>query len=73
MSQEPALDDGATVMENIQAGVQAVQAELAEFEQLAVEMAEPDCDMDALLARMDVLQAKLISRISTTLVRSFST
>ena len=59
LSQEPVLDDGATVMENIQAGVQAVQAELAEFEQLAVEMAEPDCDMDALLARMDVLQAKL--------------
>jgi ATP-binding cassette ChvD family protein len=59
LPQEPALDDGETVMENIEVGVAAVKAELAEYDAVSAEMAVPGCDMDKLMARMDALQTKL--------------
>ena len=59
LPQEPPLDDGETVMENIEVGVKAVKADLAEYNDISMQMAEPDCDMDKLMARMDQLQTKL--------------
>jgi ATPase subunit of ABC transporter with duplicated ATPase domains len=59
LPQEPPLDDGPTVMENIQVGVAAVKADLDEYQQISADMAVPDCDMDKLMARMDQLQTKL--------------
>jgi len=59
LPQEPPLDDGETVMENIEVGVKAVKADLAEYNDVSMQMAEPDCDMDKLMARMDALQTKL--------------
>ena len=59
LPQEPPLDDGETVMENIEVGVKAVKADLAEYNDISMQMAEPDCDMDKLMARMDALQTKL--------------
>ena len=59
LPQEPPLDDGETVMENIEVGVAAVKADIDEYNKISMEMAEPDCDMDRLMARMDQLQTKL--------------
>jgi ATP-binding cassette ChvD family protein len=59
LPQEPPLDDGETVMENIEVGVAAVKADIDEYNQVSLDMADPDCDMDKLLARMDALQTKL--------------
>ena len=59
LPQEPPLDDGETVMENIEVGVAAVKADIEEYNQISMDMAEPDCDMDKLMARMDQLQTKL--------------
>ena len=42
------LDDGETVMENIEVGVAAVKADIDEYNKISMEMAEPDCDMDRL-------------------------
>jgi ATPase subunit of ABC transporter with duplicated ATPase domains len=53
------LDDGETVMENIQVGVAAVKADVDEYNQIAMDMTDPDCDMDKLMSRMDALQTKL--------------
>ena len=59
LRQEPVLDDGETVMENIMAGVGGIRADLDEFDRVSQQMADPDCDMDALLERMGQLQDKL--------------
>ena len=59
LPQEPPLDDGETVMENIEVGVKAVKADLEEYNNISMQMAEPECDMDRLMARMDALQTKL--------------
>jgi ATPase subunit of ABC transporter with duplicated ATPase domains len=42
LRQEPQLDDGETVMENVMAGVAAVQADLDEFGRISMEMADPE-------------------------------
>uniref|UniRef100_A0A7S0IC79 ABC transporter domain-containing protein n=1 Tax=Micromonas pusilla TaxID=38833 RepID=A0A7S0IC79_MICPS len=59
LPQEPPLDDGETVMENIEVGVAAVKKDIDEYNQIAMDMTDPDCDMDKLMARMDALQTKL--------------
>lgn len=59
LSQEPELDDGETVAENIAVGVKAVQADLDEYNQIAMDMTNPDANVDALMKRMDQLQSKL--------------
>lgn len=59
LQQEPSLSDGETVMENVMAGVAGIQADLDEFARISQEMAEPDCNMDALMERMGQLQEKL--------------
>merc|ERR1712100_154188 len=59
LPQEPELDAGETVGENVDAGVAAIKAEIAEFEQISVDMGNPDADIDQLMKRMTQLQDKL--------------
>ena len=59
LQQEPPLDDGATVLENVEPALAPVRALVEEFEQVGVQMGEPDADMDALLKRMDSLQTRI--------------
>ena len=40
-------------------GVKAVQADLDEYNQIAMDMTNPDANVDALMKRMDQLQSKL--------------
>ena len=59
LEQEPQLDDNKTVREVVKEGVQEVVDLLAEFEQINNAFADPDCDMDKLLARQAEVQDKL--------------
>ncbi len=59
LEQEPQLDDGKTVRETVKEGVQEIVDLLAEFEEINNAFADPDCDMDKLLARQAEVQDKL--------------
>lgn len=59
LEQEPQLDDSKTVREVVKEGVQEIVDLLAEFEQINNSFADPDCDMDKLLARQAIVQDKL--------------
>ena len=59
LEQEPQLDDNKTVRETVKEGVQEVVDLLAEFEEINNAFADPDCDMDKLLARQATVQDKL--------------
>lgn len=56
LEQEPKLDAGATVAENIAPAVQPIKDKLAEFEAVSVAMSEPGADLDALTGKMARLQ-----------------
>jgi ATP-binding cassette ChvD family protein len=58
LMQEPELDESKTVLENIQEGL-AIKAKLDRFNEISVQMAEPDADFDTLLAEMGVLQEEI--------------
>jgi ATP-binding cassette ChvD family protein len=58
LMQEPELDETKTVLENIQEGV-AIKAKLDRFNEISLQMAEPDADFDTLLAEMGVLQEEI--------------
>ncbi len=59
LEQEPHLDETKTVREIVQEGVQETVDLLAEFEEINNAFADPDCDMDKLLARQAKVQDKL--------------
>ena len=59
LEQEPQLDDSKTVREVVKEGVQEIVNLLAEFEEINNAFADPDCDMDKLLARQAAVQDKL--------------
>jgi len=59
LEQEPQLDENKTVRETVKEGVQEVVDLLAEFEEINNAFADPDCDMDKLLARQAEVQDKL--------------
>jgi ATP-binding cassette ChvD family protein len=61
VSQEPKLDAGATVRENVEAAFADVKAMLAEFDEVTAKMGEPlsDEEMDKVMNRMGVLQDKI--------------
>ncbi|MCD6187583.1 MAG: energy-dependent translational throttle protein EttA [Desulfuromusa sp.] len=59
LEQEPQLDDNKTVREVVQEGVQEIVDLLGEFEEINNAFADPDCDMDKLLARQAIVQDKL--------------
>lgn len=56
LPQEPALDNGETVMDNIEPALQAVKGMLNEFEEVSTKLAEEGADTDKLMSRMDYLQ-----------------
>ena len=54
--QEPPLNESKTVLGNVEEGVGEIKAKLDRFNQISVEMGEPDADFDALMAEMGSLQ-----------------
>jgi ATP-binding cassette ChvD family protein len=57
--QEPPLTEGKTVLENVEEGVAETKAKLDRFNEISVELADPDADYDKLLTEMGDLQAEL--------------
>ncbi|SDB88503.1 ATP-binding cassette protein, ChvD family [Raineyella antarctica] len=57
--QEPPLTEGKTVLENIEEGVAEIKGKLDRFNQIGMEMADPDADFDALMSEMGELQTDL--------------
>ncbi|KAL2612599.1 hypothetical protein R1flu_024291 [Riccia fluitans] len=59
LSQEPELNDGETVMSNIEPALASTRQLLADFEQVSLDMADPNADMDKLMGKMERLQNAL--------------
>tara|TARA_R110002124_G_scaffold129483_1_gene290990 strand:+ start:285810 stop:287471 length:1662 start_codon:yes stop_codon:yes gene_type:complete len=59
LEQEPQLDTSKTVRENVTEGLKEVKALVDRYNEIGAEMADPDCDMDALLVEMGELQEKI--------------
>ncbi|MCI2242389.1 energy-dependent translational throttle protein EttA [Adlercreutzia faecimuris] len=59
LMQEPALDEDATVIENIRQAFGDVLAKVARFNEIGNEMAEPDADFDKLMDEMGRLQDEI--------------
>ena len=57
--QEPKLEEDKTVRENIELAFADVLAKVERFNQISAEMADPDCDFDALMAEMGKLQTEI--------------
>ncbi|GAB2493374.1 energy-dependent translational throttle protein EttA [Luteococcus sediminum] len=57
--QEPPLTEDKTVLENVEEAVGEIKGKLDRFNQIGMEMAEPDADFDALMAEMGELQTDL--------------
>ncbi len=57
--QEPPLTEGKTVIENIEEAVAETKGMLDRFNEIGLEMAEPDADFDALMEEMGNLQTEL--------------
>lgn len=59
LPQEPQLDPSKNVLENVMDGVGEVADLLKQFEKINMAFAQPDADMDALLAQQAELQEKI--------------
>lgn len=59
LEQEPQLDAGETVAENIAPAVKHIKDMVAEFEAVSMAMTNPDADLDALTNKMSRLQDAL--------------
>jgi ATP-binding cassette ChvD family protein len=57
--QEPPLNEEKTVLGNVEEGAGEIKAKLDRYNQISVEMAEPDADYDALLEEMGKLQEEI--------------
>ncbi|MBB1571953.1 MAG: energy-dependent translational throttle protein EttA [Propionibacterium sp.] len=57
--QEPPLTEGKTVQENVEGAVADIKAKMRRFDEIGMEMAEPDADFDKLMAEMGDLQTEL--------------
>jgi ATP-binding cassette ChvD family protein len=57
--QEPKLEEDKTVKENIELAFADIIAKVERFNQIGVEMADPDCDFDSLMAEMGRLQTEI--------------
>jgi ATP-binding cassette ChvD family protein len=57
--QEPPLTEGKTVLDNVEEAVADIKAKLDRFNQISLELADPDADYDSLLAEMGPLQTDL--------------
>ena len=56
LAQEPHLDESKTVLGNVEEGVAETKAMLDRFNEISLEMSNPDADYDSLLAEMGKLQ-----------------
>ncbi|WP_336659228.1 energy-dependent translational throttle protein EttA [Leucobacter sp. USHLN153] len=56
LMQEPELAEDETVLENVQRGVAEIKGKLDRFNEISLEMANPDADYDKLLPEMGELQ-----------------
>ena len=59
LAQEPHLDETKTVLENVQDGVAPTRAKVDRFNEISVELADPDADYDKLLSEMGTLQEEI--------------
>ena len=59
LEQEPPLDEGKTVIENIKLAFGEILAKIERFNQIGEEMASPDADFDALMDEMGQLQTEI--------------
>jgi ATP-binding cassette ChvD family protein len=59
LEQEPHLDPSKTVEENVMDGLGDIKDMIDRYNAIGVEMGDPDCDMEALLAEMGDLQEKI--------------
>lgn len=59
LMQEPALDEDKTVLENVKLAAADMFAKIDRFNQIGIEMAEPDADFDALMDEMGKLQTDI--------------
>ena len=59
LQQEPELDESKTVFENIMEAMGDIKADIDRYNAIGGEMADPDADMDALMAEMGELQEKI--------------
>ncbi len=59
LEQEPQLDNSKTVAENVMEGLGEIKSMVDRYNAIGAEMADPDCDMDALMAEMGELQEKI--------------
>lgn len=59
LQQEPELDAKKTVFENIMEGMGETKVLIDRYNAIGAEMADPECDMDALLVEMGDLQEKI--------------
>ncbi|QJC21463.1 energy-dependent translational throttle protein EttA [Arcanobacterium buesumense] len=57
--QEPPLNEEKTVLENVQEGVGDLIAKVHRFNEIGMEMADPDADFDALMDEMGKLQTEI--------------
>ncbi|MFC5369526.1 energy-dependent translational throttle protein EttA [Arcanobacterium bovis] len=57
--QEPPLNESKTVLENVQEAAGEMFAKVERFNQIGLEMAEPDADFDALMEEMGKLQTEI--------------
>ena len=59
LEQEPKLDEGKTVRENVEDGVRPLRDLLDRFNTISAQFAEPDADFDALLAEQAAVQEQI--------------
>jgi ATP-binding cassette ChvD family protein len=59
LEQEPQLDPGKTVQENVTEGLGEVKDMVDRYNAVSAEMADPEADFDALMAEMGDLQEKI--------------
>ncbi|MDP9800382.1 ATP-binding cassette ChvD family protein [Arcanobacterium wilhelmae] len=59
LQQEPPLNEEKTVLENVQEGMGEMFQKVQRFNQIGLEMGEPDADFDALMEEMGKLQSEI--------------
>ena len=57
--QEPPLNEGKTVLGNVEEGVAEIKGKLDRFNEISAAMADPDADFDALMEEMGALQTEI--------------
>src|SRR5665648_884046 len=59
LMQEPSLNEDKTVLGNVEEGLGQIKADVDRFNDISIEMAEPDADFEALMEEMGLLQEKI--------------